>query len=148
MKAAVFLFLFILSPACLAYGGPKCQTISPTIVEHMTLAMEQDFRLPRDSFVAEKTSVEFLYSKVTDQPVAFFIAQARQKRREGAVYDDSPVSLSEKEKALWSDSTNLIIKITYENKQGKQNSFITSSLLSDIDCSIRFNGYLVMQRQF
>lgn len=39
-------------------------------------------------------------------------------------------------------------KYTYFNKQKKKSVFIASSLMNDDECSIRFNGYLTLSREF
>ncbi len=43
---------------------------------------------------------------------------------------------------------NLTVKYTYFNAQGAGNVYIVSSLLNDDECSVRFNGYLTLSREF
>ncbi|MRS15026.1 Shiga toxin A subunit [Enterobacteriaceae bacterium RIT691] len=43
---------------------------------------------------------------------------------------------------------NLTAKYTYTNSKGKRDVFIASSLLNDDECSVRFNGYMTLSREF
>lgn len=43
---------------------------------------------------------------------------------------------------------NLTAKYTYINSKGKRDVFIASSLLNDDECSVRFNGYMTLSREF
>lgn len=42
----------------------------------------------------------------------------------------------------------LLIKYTYENAAKQKNIFVASSLVNDDECSIRFNGYVTLQREY
>jgi len=43
---------------------------------------------------------------------------------------------------------NLIVKVSYENKESKHNIFLASSIVNDDECSVRFNGYITVKREF
>ncbi len=43
---------------------------------------------------------------------------------------------------------NLTVKYTYTNVKGASNVYIVSSLLNNDECSVRFNGYLTLSREF
>jgi len=42
----------------------------------------------------------------------------------------------------------LLIKYTYQNAAKQKNIFVASSLVNDDECSIRFNGYVTLQREY
>ncbi len=42
----------------------------------------------------------------------------------------------------------LTAKYTYFNQEGKKDVFIASGLINKDECSIRFNGYLTLAREF
>lgn len=46
------------------------------------------------------------------------------------------------------DVLNLTAKYSYTNSEGKHGVFIASSLLNNNECSVRFNGYLTLSREF
>jgi len=43
---------------------------------------------------------------------------------------------------------SITAKYTYTNKIGKKSVFIASSLMNKDECSIRFNGYITLSREF
>lgn len=43
---------------------------------------------------------------------------------------------------------SITARYTYTNDKGKKNVFIASSLLNNDECSVRFNGYLILSREF
>ncbi|MBB1200945.1 Shiga toxin A subunit [Enterobacteriaceae bacterium 89] len=43
---------------------------------------------------------------------------------------------------------SITAKYTYFNKQNKKDVFIATSLMNKHECSIRFNGYIILSREF
>lgn len=43
---------------------------------------------------------------------------------------------------------NLIVRYTYTNDVGKKDVFISSALMNDEECSVRYNGYMTISREF
>lgn len=43
---------------------------------------------------------------------------------------------------------NLTVRYTYTNNDGKKDVFISSALMNDEECSVRYNGYMTISRQF
>lgn len=43
---------------------------------------------------------------------------------------------------------SITAKYTFTNGKGKRDVFIASSLLNNDECSVRFNGYLTLSREF
>lgn len=46
------------------------------------------------------------------------------------------------------DVKSITAKYTYINKSGGKDVFIASSLMNSDECSIRFNGYITLSREF
>lgn len=46
------------------------------------------------------------------------------------------------------DVKSITAKYTYTNKVGKKSVFIATSLMNKDECSIRFNGYITLSREF
>ncbi len=42
----------------------------------------------------------------------------------------------------------LLIKYTYENPAKQQNIFVASAIVNNNECSVRFNGYVIVKRDF
>lgn len=45
-------------------------------------------------------------------------------------------------------AVNLTVKYTYTSMAGKRNIYIGTSIVNSDECSIRFNGYITVQREF
>ena len=43
---------------------------------------------------------------------------------------------------------SITAKYTFTNGEGKRDVFIASSLMNNDECSVRFNGYLTLSREF
>ena len=43
---------------------------------------------------------------------------------------------------------SITAKYTYTDKYGKKDVFIASSLMNKDECSVRFNGYITLSREF
>lgn len=43
---------------------------------------------------------------------------------------------------------SIIAKYTFKDVKGNKDVFIASSLLNDDECSVRFNGYMTLSREF
>lgn len=89
-----------------------------------------------------KTTVEVLNLSPVSDALARQFAQADAKTGNG---------LSVKEYyGIYHDNgaMNLTAKYTYTNVKGVSNVYIVSSLLNNDECSVRFNGYLTLSREF
>ncbi|WP_416260064.1 Shiga toxin A subunit [Gibbsiella quercinecans] len=89
-----------------------------------------------------KTTVEVLNLSPVSDVLARQFAQADAKTGNG---------LSVKEYyGIYHDNgaMNLTAKYTYTNVKGASNVYIVSSLLNNDECSVRFNGYLTLSREF
>lgn len=89
-----------------------------------------------------KTTVEVLNLSPVSDALARQFALADAKTSNG---------LSIKEYyGIYHDSgaMNLTVKYTYTNAEGSSNVYIVSSLLNNDECSVRFNGYLTLLREF
>jgi len=42
----------------------------------------------------------------------------------------------------------IVAKYIYRNEKNQKNIFIASSLQNKYECSVRFNGYLIVKREF
>ena len=89
-----------------------------------------------------KTAVEVLSIAPVSETYAHQLAEVDAKAAKGlsvkeyyGIYHDNGV-------------VNLTAKYTYTNAKGEHNVYIVSSLLNNDECSVRFNGYLTVSREF
>ncbi|PLR30108.1 hypothetical protein [Chimaeribacter arupi] len=123
---------------------------NPCIVPHASIgigmvnAMEQDMGIDARILQEDKTSAELIDNTKMTEILAEQFA-VNEARREGKGW----LSAEEYKKIYYNDNTrNLIVKYNYENNMGKHNVFLTSALVNDNECSVRFNGYIIVKREF
>lgn len=106
--------------------------------------MYKSMRINPDTIVREKTRTELLSNNAVSDILATQYAQAE--------YKNAPHNWSSferyKESYTEYNPRNLIIKFTYENKDKKKNVFLVSAFANDYECDIRFNGYIIVKREF
>lgn len=93
-----------------------------------------------------KTTVEVLSIAPVSKVYAHQLAEVDAKADKG-----SGDGLSVKEYYdIYHDNgaLNLTARYTYTNAKGQNNVYIVSSFLNNDECSVRFNGYLTLSREF
>ena len=100
--------------------------------------------------VRGKTKVEVLSLSSVSDAFASQLAQADMKTGNGLSFKEY-YGLSFKEYyGIYHDNgtMNLTAKYTYTNAKGERNVYVVSSLLNNDECSVRFNGFLTLSREF
>jgi hypothetical protein len=89
-----------------------------------------------------KTAVEVLSIAPVSEVYAHQLAEADAKAGNGLSVKDYY--------GIYHDNgaLNLTVKYTYTSAKGQHNVYIVSSLLNNDECSVRFNGYLTLLREF
>jgi len=90
----------------------------------------------------DKTAVEVLNLSPVSDALARQLAQTDTKNGNGLSFKDY-YSIYHDNGAM-----TLTVKYTYTNAKGARNVYIVSSLLNNDECSVRFNGYLTLSREF
>ncbi len=90
----------------------------------------------------DKTTVEVLNISPVSDAFARQLAQADTKNGNGLSFKDYY--------GIYHDNGAMALtaKYTYTNARGASNIYIVSSLLNNDECSVRFNGYLTLSREF
>ncbi|MBD8197967.1 Shiga toxin A subunit [Pantoea agglomerans] len=90
----------------------------------------------------DKTTVEVLNLSLVSDALAHQFAQKDAKTGKGLLLKDY-FDIYHSNGAM-----NLTVKYTYTNVKGAKNVYIVSSILNNDECSVRFNGYLTLSREF
>ncbi|WP_053145960.1 hypothetical protein [Erwinia billingiae] len=106
--------------------------------------MSRSMKIDTDTIIKEKTTTELIYNNpITDRLASQYALKS---------YNEAPNNWTSVKsyKEIFSEHNvrNLIIKFTFENKEKKQNVFLVSTLANDDECSVRFNGYIIVKREF
>lgn len=106
--------------------------------------MSRSMKIDTDTIIKEKTTTELIYNNpITDRLASQYALKS---------YSEAPNNWtsvkSYKEIFSGHNVRNLIIKFTFENKEKKHNVFLVSTLANDYECNVRFNGYIIVKREF
>lgn len=106
--------------------------------------MYKSMRIDTNTIVKEKTTTEL----IANNPITERLATQYALKD----YNESPdnwLSVQDYKRIFFEHNVrNLIIKFTFENKEKKHNIFLVSTLANDYECSVRFNGYIIVKREF
>ncbi|QCR38577.1 Shiga toxin A subunit (plasmid) [Nissabacter sp. SGAir0207] len=118
----------------------------------MEIALFQNFteKLNIDPSSIEKKKTEV--SVLDISPVsAVFASQtaANDHAADAARHDGLALSEAQYLSSYLDDGVkNVTAKYTYYNQRGQKDVFIASGLINANECSVRFNGYLTLAREF
>ncbi|MFZ4834779.1 hypothetical protein [Rouxiella sp. Mn2063] len=106
--------------------------------------MVESMGIKKADILESKTKLELLENTLLTPVYSNYLAEKSK-----AEAKDSWLSLKDY-REIFSDGNprNLVIKYTYENIHGKHNIFIGSAIVNDDECSIDFNGQIIVQREF
>lgn len=142
MRKFLAISTFLLSSSVIAMESNPCVIVGSSVEIPIFNAMINDMGVKRESVVAKKTKLELLENKPVNNLLAMQLAKSDEK-------EISFVKYKELLSIYQSDNPrNLIIKYTYENTEGKHNVFIGSAIVNNNECSVGFNGYIVVERGF
>ncbi|MGV3345237.1 hypothetical protein ACGVWS_05635 [Enterobacteriaceae bacterium LUAb1] len=138
------IILFISYPAFAVVTPESCLDINRSVGVSMTDAMIKDFGLQEKDIVIDKTTMTLLEKiKVTEEMAAFYASQSYRSEPKHFFPESEYQSIY-----LQSNATNIIVKYDYVNKENKHNITLASLIVNDDECSVRFNGYLIVKREF
>lgn len=142
MRKFLAISTLLLSSSVIAMESNPCVIVGSSVEIPISNAMINDMGVKRESIVAKKTKLELLENKPVNKLLAMQLAKNDEKEL-------SFVKYKELFSIYQSDNPrNLIIKYTYENTEGKHNVFIGSAIVNNNECSVGFNGYIVVERGF
>lgn len=116
-------------------------------VRVMTTTMLEDFKLDRSVLAMEKTVANIITVMPIDNKLAMMYGEM-EHQLDGLNSDMVTTAEAYAHGFMQDNAKNVIVKYTYEDHQGRQNILLTSSFVSNSDCRVRFNGYIVVQREF
>jgi len=106
--------------------------------------MVRDFDIEEQDILLNKTKLVLLAHENVTKEMALLYAKEDQKEPVMAALD-----MDENIKIYREDNPkNIIVKYDFVNRQNKHNITIASLLINDYECSVRFNGYIVVKREF
>ncbi|EAA6410231.1 Shiga toxin A subunit [Salmonella enterica] len=141
---------------CLLAGIPAisyaqdygCATVGASMESSLFDAIKNDLNIDVATIIKDKTKVEILdispVSKLYAESLARIDYEKDRARNKVAMLDEKSYFDSYYENQVKS----IVAKYTYINKDKEKDIFIASSLMNDDECSVRFNGYITLSREF
>ncbi|WP_428945212.1 hypothetical protein ACQK5W_03765 [Pantoea sp. FN060301] len=137
------LLIFSVSSFASPVKDDNCKSPISGISSSLMNDMYNTMRINTDSIDKEKTTTELLFNEPVDENLAFQYANED--------YRASPERWTTAKDFHDIYSTynprNLIIKFTFFN-EGKKDIFLVSAFVNDYECSVRYNGYIIVKREF
>ncbi|EIC5789151.1 Shiga toxin A subunit [Salmonella enterica] len=141
---------------CLLVGVPAisyahdygCATVGASMESSLFDAIKNDLNIDVATIIKDKTKVEILdispVSKVYAESLARMDYEKDKAKNKVAILDKKSYFDSYYENQFKS----IVAKYTYINKDKEKDIFIASSFMNADECSVRFNGYITLSREF
>ncbi|EBV2518280.1 Shiga toxin A subunit [Salmonella enterica] len=141
---------------CLLVGVPAisyahdygCATVGASMESSLFDAIKNDLNIDAATIIKDKTKVEILdispVSKVYAESLARMDYEKDKAKNKVAILDKKSYFDSYYENQVKS----IVAKYTYINKDKEKDIFIASSFMNADECSVRFNGYITLSREF
>lgn len=141
---------------CLLVGIPAisyaqdygCATVGASMESSLFDAIKNDLNIDVATIIKDKTKVEILdispVSKVYAESLASMDYEKDKAKNKVAILDKKSYFDSYYENQVKS----IVAKYTYINKDKEKDIFIASSFMNADECSVRFNGYITLSREF
>ncbi|EBF4812896.1 Shiga toxin A subunit [Salmonella enterica] len=141
---------------CLLVGVPAisyahdygCATVGASMESSLFDAIKNDLNIDVATIIKDKTKVEILdispVSKVYAESLARMDYEKVKAKNKVAILDKKSYFDSYYENQVKS----IVAKYTYINKDKGKDIFIASSFMNADECSVRFNGYITLSREF
>ncbi|EDW2225132.1 Shiga toxin A subunit [Salmonella enterica] len=141
---------------CLLVGIPAisyahdygCATVGASMESSLFDAIKNDLNIDVATIIKDKTKVEILdispVSKVYAESLARMDYEKDKAKNKVAILDKKSYFDSYYENQVKS----IVAKYTYINKDKEKYIFIASSFMNADECSVRFNGYITLSREF
>ncbi|EAN6352326.1 Shiga toxin A subunit [Salmonella enterica] len=141
---------------CLLVGIPAisyahdygCATVGASMESSLFDAIKNDLNIDVATIIKDKTKVEIIdispVSKVYAESLARMDYEKDKAKNKVAILDKKSYFDSYYENQVKS----IVAKYTYINKDKEKDIFIASSFMNADECSVRFNGYITLSREF
>lgn len=144
MRVFIINFILLFPHHALAINNAGCAKIGASMYIGLTDAIVEDLSISRDQIIQKNVSVEVISVSPITKVYAEQLAKEDYKK-----LDTHILSLDNYIDGYSTDNTEVIIaKYIYRNNKNQKNVFIASSLQNKYECSVRFNGYLIVKREF
>lgn len=129
----------------ISYAG--CESVGLSMESTLFNSVAKELNIDTSTVQRNQTKVEIIDKSVVSERYAKSLATLDH----ADAIAKGKFTISEKDyfTSYYDNNTQSITaKYTYINKDEKKDVFIASSIISADECSIRFNGYITLSREF
>lgn len=146
MKKALIFTMAAVHPASYA-DHPGCASVGASMESSLFDAISKDLKIDPAAVQRDKTTVEVIITSSVSELYAESLA--KRDHKENIDKGQTTIPVRDYFSSYYENSAQSITaKYTYTNIRGMKDIFIASSLMNKDECSIRFNGYLILAREF
>jgi len=141
------LWILVMVPLLSEAQNNECAIIGASMETTLFNTISQDLQIDTSTILRNKTFVNVIDISTVSKPYARSLAKIdyeSAKAQGKATIPESAYFDSYYE----NQTQSLTAKYIYINKEMKKNVFIASSLINKDECSVRFNGYITLSREF
>ena len=144
MRILISIISILLSTLSFASSNVGCAKVGASMYIDLTSAIIEDLNLSSDQIIQKNVSVEVISLSPISKVYAEQLAEMEFKHQ-----TTNFLRKNDYARIFYEDDVKIIVaKYTYRNAKNQKNIFIASSLKNKYECSIRFNGYLIVKREF
>ena len=144
MRILISIISIFLSTLSFASSNVGCAKVGASMYIDLTSAIIEDLNLSRDQIIQNNVSVEVIALSPISKVYAEQLAEMEFKHQ-----TTNFLRKNDYARIFYEDDVKIIVaKYTYRNDKNQKNVFIASSLQNKYECSVRFNGYLIVEREF
>ncbi len=144
MKKFYAAFFIALPAFSWANADAGCAKIGASMYIDLTDAIVRDLHINRADLVEEMAAVNVLETV----PVSKIFAEQMAATDFNSQTDPKLKKSDYFEGYYTNGAKSITAKYTFINSKGQRDIFIASSLFNNEECSVRFNGYLTLSREF
>lgn len=136
--------LFCVSSFASSVKDDNCKSPISGISSSLMNDMYNTMRIDTDGLDKQKTTTELLFNEPVDDNLAhqYAMQDFRASPDGGTTAKDYFNIFSSY------NPRNLIIKFTFFNHENKKDIFLVSAIVNDYECSVRYNGYIIVKREY
>ncbi|MRS90867.1 Shiga toxin A subunit [Enterobacteriaceae bacterium RIT714] len=138
---------FSLFSVCSYASDGGCAAVGASMESTLFDAMSKDLNIDSSTVQRDMTTVQVINTSTVSELYAESLAKA--DHADDVAKGRSSIPESDYFSSYYENNVKSITaKYSYTNKHSKKNIFIASSLMNKDECSIRFNGYITLSREF
>ncbi|WP_313667984.1 Shiga toxin A subunit [Atlantibacter sp.] len=140
-------FLTIIFIPAISFAQPGCESVGASMETELFYKLSKELKIDTSGIDEYKAKVELINISPISKAYATYLAKLEHEES----LSKSKLTLPESEyfsSYYENEVKSITAQYTYFNKDKKKAVFIATSLMNKDECSIRFNGYITLSREF